>query len=549
MTISHQEALQALEDGSVLLVARSAFASETELRQAYPPKEDDHDWAENAKPWYQNRRHLYVICLANDGSGHYMTSSAEPDKTTERWTLKFCSETDSLTLLDIDCVLSVDHWNSYQTTAIILSKDSYPRSNMIPTIQLFRQNLQPCIYSIDAETGYDCQTGTRDVLQTANPDIDAKALELPSRTDILAYKSTQTVCLALKQCAGNSIIQSFADKVANTGMYVMLCKARVLLFPDRYVHTPGQRFLERRPTRAQSIILKDGVLIEMLRLLVTKYKTEFRDLEHKYFGNTWLFDAFQSETSLQTGLGEAIMEKDLLLTILTREKFFRKQASQLIKHHGIQHILILGSGLDTFALRKEKYTHEFGVTFFEFDRAEPLRLKQELFQELYGRTNATYVSGSYLETNWLENLQKAGLNPHKSTLVIWGGNTMYLTKTNIASIMTQLNATFPKETKLFMTFDYLHPAAINMSDAAVADQTHNGRLLQNMLEGFKRAFNIQFSSGFTPAELPDFCSNLGFSIWSNQHTTASEHVKSTLQVDETPVYTEEYYSYATVYRH
>lgn len=87
-----------------------------------------------------------------------------------------------------------------------------------------------------------------------------------------------------------------------------------------------------------------------------------------------------------------------------------------------------------------------------------------------------------------------------------------------------------------------------MTDAMIADQAHNGRLLQNMLEGFKRVFNIQFSSGFTPAEIPEFCLNLGFSIWSNQHTMADKHVKSTLQIDEKPTYTEEYYSYVTLQR-
>lgn len=69
----------------MLLVARCAFSSEAELRQAYPSNEDEHIWAEKNKPWYQNRRHLYVICLANDGSNRYMTSSSEPNKSTERW--------------------------------------------------------------------------------------------------------------------------------------------------------------------------------------------------------------------------------------------------------------------------------------------------------------------------------------------------------------------------------------------------------------------------------------------------------------------------------
>jgi O-methyltransferase involved in polyketide biosynthesis len=333
---------------------------------------------------------------------------------------------------------------------------------------------------------------------------------------------------------------SFSEKIANTGMYTLLCKARVLLFPDRYVHIQGKRFLEHYP----NVVLKDDVLVAMVRLLVKNYQTEFRDLEHKYFGNTWLFDSLQTTSFSPAPVDEAVMEKELLLTILTREKFFRKQASLLIKTENIQQILILGSGLDSFSIRKQKYTQQSGVRFFEFDRAEPLDLKQELLEELYGHTNATYVRGSYLDPDSFENLRRVGLDVSKPTLVVWGGNTMYLAKEQIQNVMSQLSSIF-SGSNLFMTFDYLHPSAVYMQDAIVADENHHGTLLQNMLEGFKRTFNIQFSSGFMPSELPEFCKRSHFSIWNNQHLTASQHVKS-LKLDEDPVYTEDYYSYVTL---
>ena len=39
---------------------------------------------------------------------------------------------------------------------------------------------------------------------------------------------------------------SFKNAVANTGFYVLLCKVRVMLFPNKYVRAPGNLFQQRR---------------------------------------------------------------------------------------------------------------------------------------------------------------------------------------------------------------------------------------------------------------------------------------------------------------
>jgi len=343
---------------------------------------------------------------------------------------------------------------------------------------------------------------------------------------------------------------NFSEEVANTGIYVFLCKARILLFPEQFVRQPGERFLRNQKIRPHALIMKDDVLLSMVHAMVDEYKNEFCDLEKKYFGNTWLFDHFQTKgnAALEAPTSKPLMENALLLTILTREKFFRKQSSELIKTHGVKQILILGSGLDTFAVRKIKYTQDHNVKFFEIDNKEPLGLKGRLLKQLYGTTNATYVEGNYVKDPCFEALKEKGFDTAQPTLVVWGGNTMYLTPDQVASVMRQLKLLFEHNADLYMTFDYLMPDASVIEVAKEADKRHQGNYLENMLEGFKREFGIDFSPNFhpNPNQLSQFCQGLGFTLWKNQHMTAENHLKFT-GYDENPLYTEKYYGHVTVH--
>ena len=336
---------------------------------------------------------------------------------------------------------------------------------------------------------------------------------------------------------------SFKNAVANTGFYVLLCKVRVMLFPNKYVRAPGNLFQQRRQDRPTSIILKDEIMLGMIEFLVKKYKEEFREIEVKYFGNALLFDHFE-KIEQEKSKGNAVMEEELLLTILTREKFFRKEASILIKENKIKQILILGSGLDTFSARKKKYTDRYGVKFFEVDRKEALDLKKTLLIQLGIECNAKYIAKNYLSRDYLDELKSNGFDTHVHTLVVWGGNTMYLTKDQVQDVMRTLKEAFT-QSSLYITFDYLHPDAVDINLAKETDLLNGGNLLQKMLEGMQREFGINFKAGFSPQEMISLSDKLGFSLWKNRQITAGDHVKR-IGVEQDPVYTEQSYSYATL---
>lgn len=344
---------------------------------------------------------------------------------------------------------------------------------------------------------------------------------------------------------------TFKDKVANTGMYVFLCKVRVLLFPNTYIREPGDKFIKHQTIRPHGIVLKDNILLGMVELLVKTYGTEFRDLEQKYFGNTHLHNFYHSADphAEQTQQGPAVMDEEQFLTILSREKFFRKQTSTLIKEQGVTQILILGSGLDTFAIRKAKYP----ARFFEVDRAEALSFKKELVEQLaksnskfeHISCNAEYITSNYLDPDYFDQLCARGFDITKPTLVVWGGNTMYLTKGQITQVITDLKEQFLGQAPLYVSFDYLHPDSVKMDLAKIADEKHNDHLIEHMLQGMKDAFGISFKAGFSPEELPKFFEGLGYTLWQNTNITAGDHVKK-IGIENNPRYTEDYYSYATI---
>jgi hypothetical protein len=192
-SLSYASATEALQAGSVLLISRCAFSSEEETRQSFPPKPgEEAAWRENAKPWYEARRHMFLACI-NPVTGSLLTSSAEPDKTHAPWTLGFCSEDMSLTQLDMNICQSSEKWNAYRVAAVVLPPNDYSPREVRDAIYELRENKNPREYSIDPVQGYDCQTATRDVLSVANNQIDPKTLVLPEGTDILAYYSEQVL--------------------------------------------------------------------------------------------------------------------------------------------------------------------------------------------------------------------------------------------------------------------------------------------------------------------------------------------------------------------
>lgn len=192
---SHGEVLQALSLEHVVLISRRLFAHEEEALHYHPVKtKNPSEWADKLRPWHTERRHIYLICH-QPNSTHLITSSAEPNKSIKPWPIKFSQPTDMLATQDVSAVKDITTWKKYDAAAVILPKHFYSAEKVSQTIKWFRQNPPNKIYSINKESGYDCQASSRDILQIVNPDIDAKNLMLPNNTTILAFHSQTSVSL------------------------------------------------------------------------------------------------------------------------------------------------------------------------------------------------------------------------------------------------------------------------------------------------------------------------------------------------------------------
>lgn len=101
---------------------------------------------------------------------------------------------------------------------------------------------------------------------------------------------------------------------------------------------------------------------------------------------------------------------------------------------GCKQVVILGSGLDTRAVRMPAA----GVRYFEIEQESTLQLKAERLKVNLISADVTYISGDYLKNDLIELLKKNEFDFHLPTYFIWEGNVTYLKKTDIIFILKQI---------------------------------------------------------------------------------------------------------------
>ena len=126
--------------------------------------------------------------------------------------------------------------------------------------------------------------------------------------------------------------------------------------------------------------------------------------------------------------------------------------SQLVSD--VRQVVILGAGLDTRSVRKPAS----GVTYFEIDDPDTLRVKQECYEREGIDANVTFIPGNYVTDGLIDLLRKSDVDFDLPTYLIWEGNTMYLPLESTKYILTQLG----KYLKRFrLSFDYMAEAVIS----------------------------------------------------------------------------------------
>lgn len=136
-----------------------------------------------------------------------------------------------------------------------------------------------------------------------------------------------------------------------------------------------------------------------------------------------------------------------------RTKYFDDVLSNQISL-GYRQVVILGSGLDTRAVR----FHHPEVSYFEIDHQTTLELKAETFQQNHINPNVQYVPGDYVKDNFVDLLKQKQFNFDLPTYFLWEGNTTLLAKTDVIFVLETIRDNF-KEFKL--SFDYMSDKVIS----------------------------------------------------------------------------------------
>lgn len=211
------------------------------------------------------------------------------------------------------------------------------------------------------------------------------------------------------------------------------------------------------------------------------------------------------------------------LPLATRTKYFRKTLSTLIKTDGVQQVVILGAGFDTLAVRKQKYSEVYGVVFYEIDHKKILSCKESIFKAHGINKNAKYIGMDYTQEDFIASLLISGLNKNLPTFFLWEGNTFYLQKEMVLTILKRLSETFPK---LIISFDFMHPQI---------EQE------KKTIDNFAKK-ESPFQTFFTEAEIDKECQQLSLSTLSHFTT---DILATKFELDETPYHTAKPYSVIT----
>jgi methyltransferase (TIGR00027 family) len=139
--------------------------------------------------------------------------------------------------------------------------------------------------------------------------------------------------------------------------------------------------------------------------------------------------------------------------VILRTRYFDDWLDEQLSR-GCRQVVIPGAGLDTRGVRKQKS----GVTYFEIDDADILNFKKERLAKAGIEAQIVYIPGNYVTDGLLRLLAANGFNFDLPSYVIWEGNTMYLNRSAVLEVLTELRS---RVAKFAISFDYLTEAVIN----------------------------------------------------------------------------------------
>jgi methyltransferase (TIGR00027 family) len=218
------------------------------------------------------------------------------------------------------------------------------------------------------------------------------------------------------------------------------------MFHDAWGRTEGGRGPSRAPGRSIDAVGRTAFVTCQWRADETQQTTPlFDDAFAKIF--------LDAETKLLADrLADVLPEAKEMIRYRTRriDDHVREVADE-----GRQ-VVILGAGFDTRAIRMARP----GTRYFEVDRGPILEFKSERLRSNRVQAAATFVTCDYVTDDLLARLVAHDFDPTSPTTVIWEGNTFFLQRSMIRSVLERIRAGLRR---FSVAFDYMSDRVISRS--------------------------------------------------------------------------------------
>lgn len=190
--------------------------------------------------------------------------------------------------------------------------------------------------------------------------------------------------------------------------------------------------------------------------------------------------------------------KSMRASVTGRARFVEDIVEEEITK-GIDQYVILGAGLDTFALRRPELARE--IQIFEVDQPGPQDWKKKRIIELGLKLpkSCSFVPVDFeVGQSWWNELIKAGFDKNKPAIVVSTGVSMYLSKETNLSTFRQIATLAPAST--FVTTFMLVPDLLPPDEKA---------LMEYVMKKAKES-GTPFLSLYAPSEILSQAKDAGF---------------------------------------
>ncbi|MGH8625997.1 MAG: class I SAM-dependent methyltransferase [Gammaproteobacteria bacterium] len=186
--------------------------------------------------------------------------------------------------------------------------------------------------------------------------------------------------------------------------------------------------------------------------IVAEYRAEENSAPDPLYCDA-IVEIFLNDATRQAAAGAGIASPSAKEAVKLRTRYLDDALEERIAR-GCRQVVILGSGLDTRAVRKQAT----GVAYFELDDKATLDLKRARFAEHGIQAALTLIPADYITDDWIALLAENGFNFDLPTHFIWEGNTMYLTRSDMKRVMVTIREQIRSAT---LSFDYLSTKVID----------------------------------------------------------------------------------------